>query len=254
MLNSFWKHFKRELQKIKPDILLIGEIWSHATGWLLGDEWDSMTNYKYRGAMLALANGNIDCEQFWCRINGNLRLYKTPQWPYLVNLLGSHDTPRLRHEVKDRRRASLALFCTLCFEGMPLVYYGDEAGMEGGDDPDNRRAMQWQSLRVIDKIEVLGALRRDSDALRKGKTVSIKAGDLLCFERRYRDEIIRVTANFTDDGQSVRRCGDLLFSRDAEADDNGFVLRTGGLILERKKPGYPSLPRNIAYEVGVGNV
>jgi glycosidase len=193
--HGFWKKFRSQLHKINPDIILIGEIWNHASGWLMGDELDTSTNYKFRNAMLALAKGAISCMEFWNKIAANLRLYKKPVWPYLVNMLGSHDTVRLHTEVKDGKKASLALLCSLCFEGIQLIYYGDEAAMTGGEDPDNRRAMQWgANPSFIAEVQKLGGLRRRSHVLRCGDTVPVMHRTLLCFERRDGIGTIRITA------------------------------------------------------------
>ena len=62
--------------------------------------------------------------------------------PWLVNVLGNHDTPRIRTHLGSAR-AALATVITFTSPGIPLIYYGDEIGLEGADDPDCRRCMEW---------------------------------------------------------------------------------------------------------------
>jgi hypothetical protein len=175
--------------------------------------------------------------EFWNKIAANLRLYKKPVWPYLVNMLGSHDTVRLHTEVKDGKKASLALLCSLCFEGIPLIYYGDEAAMTGGEDPDNRRAMQWgANPSFIAEVQKLGGLRRRSHVLRCGDTVPVMHRTLLCFERRDGIGTIRITASFGNETETVNLCGEPLFERDTvHTGGNGCLLFPGGMIVEECK-------------------
>jgi glycosidase len=100
-------------------------------------------------------------------------------------LLGSHDTPRLATLAGGRSRAVQALVAFLfTLEGAPLIYYGDEIGLQGGPDPDCRRCMQWdetgwdQELRAL--IRRLCQVRTDHVALRRGDFMP-----LLCQERSY---------------------------------------------------------------------
>lgn len=234
--HSFWKYFRTRLKEVNPEILLIGEIWNHASGWLLGDELDTCTNYKYRNAVLSLANNIYGCKEFWKNISANLRLYKTPLWSYLVNVMGSHDTVRLHTQIEDERKAGLALLCTLCFEGMPLIYYGDEVGMNGGDDPDNRRAMRWEVFPALTaEVQAIGKLRNSFQALRCGTTIPLEQDSLLCFDRSIDENTIRVTANFGDYEKPIRLNGTVLFTRytDSVRCDE-LSLLPGGLLLEKR--------------------
>ena len=236
--HSFWKTFRRRLRALKPDVFLVGEIWNQAAVWLMGDEFDGVTNYKYRGTMLSLAAGESDADAFWRRTHANLRLYKTTAWPCLVNLLGSHDTARLFTQVPDKRMAALALLVTLCMEGMPLLYYGDEVGMEGGEDPDNRRAMQWDADPcLLDEMRAVGQLRRRTPVLRTGTTVPLAGdGSLLRFLRRDDSGSVCVTANFGQEARVLHTGEPPLYSLRAQAGGSGRVrLEAGGLYIVRRE-------------------
>ena len=110
--SSFWREFRRKLKAVKPDILIFGEVWNHASKWMQGDQFDTVTNYKYRQWLIEFARGKIDALAFWRKICGNKMLYKTPSFNYLVNLIGSHDTARFRTTVADERIHYLALALT----------------------------------------------------------------------------------------------------------------------------------------------
>ena len=119
---------------------MIGEIWNQAGRWMQGDQMDTVTNYKYRFWLLEFLTGKIGSEDFWNHLNTYKMLYPTPMSNYLVNLIGSHDTIRSVTFLKNRSDHFLTLGFLLLSEGIPLIYYGDEIGLEGNVDPDNRRA------------------------------------------------------------------------------------------------------------------
>ena len=76
-----------------------------------------------------------------------LMRYRKQMIPSQLNLLDSHDVPRfLTLCGGDRRRYKLALLFMFSFVGMPMLFYGDELGMEGGEDPDCRRPMRWDDV------------------------------------------------------------------------------------------------------------
>ena len=235
--HSFWKTMRKRLKKINPKIVLIGEIWNHATPWLEGDEFDSVTNYKLRTYLLELAQNKIDVCKFWQRVGSNLMLYKTPVWPYLVNLLGSHDTIRLFTEIKDKRKAELALLTMLCMEGMPLIYYGDEIGMEGNDDPDNRRAMQWgRNTEFLTKVQNMGELRQSLQPLRCGRMIPISTqGGVLCFIREHDGNQVEIIANYGDEPKKVRITGNIVFKNRVKIQSDGsHNIDAGGILVKMR--------------------
>ncbi len=196
--HELWREFRKRLRKATPDLLIIGEIWNQAGRWLLGDEMDTITNYKYMNALRDFATGDIDAERFWEQMDANRMLYKTPVHTYLVNLVGSHDTIRNRRYVKDERIHELMLLVTLSMPGMPLIYYGDEIAMDGGEDPDNRRAMQWgQNEALRSRIAEMGRIRSQSELLKKGDMEIHDAGPrVLAFSRILGDQRLIAIANF----------------------------------------------------------
>lgn len=177
--HRFWKLFRCALRKIKPGLYILGEVWNRATPWLLGDEFDSVTNYTFLKNLLAFAKGALVTQNdFWNAVIKNEMNYCTNTLPYMVNLAGSHDTARILTELdgnRDLRRLVLGILFT--YSGIPLLYYGDETGMEGGPDPDNRRTMCWdpakQDQEILSFVRTLGNYRKSSEALQVGNLVKI---------------------------------------------------------------------------------
>jgi glycosidase len=196
--HSFWKIFRQRLRNIKKDVLIIGEVWNQAGCWLLGDEMDTVTNYAFMKWLRAFARAEIDAVRFWQRMYANTMLYKTPVHSFLVNLVGSHDTMRNRRYTGSEKIHELMLSVLLCFQGIPLIYYGDEVAMDGDEDPDNRRAMRWgQNESLRNRIATLGQIRCHSDVLKKGKMVPLDVSPrVLAFWRIYDGKRLFIIANF----------------------------------------------------------
>ena len=143
--HFFWKRFRRAIKAVKKDMLIIGEIWHYAGDFLEGDEWDTVMNYPfYLNLIDLLADEKISVSQFVQNL-GYLkgRLHKKC-YPLMWNLIDSHDTARFLHLCKDnKKKQHLAAAFQLLLPGMPMIYYGDEYGMPGANDPDCRRGMYW---------------------------------------------------------------------------------------------------------------
>ncbi|SOY32414.1 Neopullulanase [Acetatifactor muris] len=158
--HSFWKRFRREMKAVKKDILLVGEVWHYAGDFLEGDEWDSVMNYPFYDAVVDLiVREELTPSGFRGKLNfvkGNLN--KALEG-YLWNFIDTHDTARFLHSAgNDMRKQNLAAAMQLLLPGMPMIYYGDEVGMEGGPDPDCRRGMLWDKKRQ--KQDCLAYYRR----------------------------------------------------------------------------------------------
>ncbi|MDD2262195.1 MAG: glycoside hydrolase family 13 protein [Clostridia bacterium] len=197
---SLWRKFREEILKVNCEALIIGEIWNDASKWMNGDQLHTVTNYKYRKWMMEFIENKIDSSVFWQKISANNALYKTLSYNYLVNLLGSHDTKRLA-SVVGKNKAILALLTTLVFQGIGLIYYGDEIGLTGKDDPDNRRTMPWDKISAenIKPFELLAKLKNKYPCIKYGKLIPIVVNEnILAFERSYKNKNVEVYVNFTN--------------------------------------------------------
>jgi glycosidase len=146
--HRFWRAFRDRVKGAKSDAFIVGEVWHDAAQWLEGDQFDSVMHYLWRDATLAFLQGELGPTGY-AGATGRLRhLYQIATTPGLVTLLGSHDTARVRTELGgSAAKSAQAATLLLTGEGVPLVYYGDEIGMEGGEDPGSRGCMQWDPAR-----------------------------------------------------------------------------------------------------------
>ena len=181
--HTFWKRFRREMKAVKKDVLLVGEIWHYAGDFLEGDEWDSVMNYPFYDSMVDLvAREENGPSAFLGNLNfvkGNLNKFLEG---YLWNFIDSHDTARFLHSAGgSRAKQKLAAAMQLLLPGMPMIYYGDEVGMEGGPDPDCRRGMLWAESRqdgeCLEYYRRLIRIRHTYPALTKGRLTAQNADD-----------------------------------------------------------------------------
>lgn len=181
---KFWSRFRHELKSEYPEILLIGEI-MHASGtWLRGDQFDGGMNYVLRDAILeyfaAQSTGPV---RFMEQVLHQEALYNDQANSAMFQLIGSHDTLRFLtacmeggrgwdRESTAIQRMRLAVFFQMTYIGIPMIYYGDEVGMEGATDPHCRKAMVWQeqaqNTALLKWYQELIFLRKSCDILRKG--------------------------------------------------------------------------------------
>lgn len=179
--HAFWREFRQVVKKAKPDACIIGEIWHEALPWLQGDQFDGVTNYPVREACLEFfARGRSDAEQFAEAVGRNAFIYPEPMLQASWNLLGSHDTERFVTACGgDMNKVALAVVFNMTWIGTPLVYYGDEIGMEGANDPDCRRPMIWDRERWHDDLFTLHRrlieLRTTTPALQRGRARIVHA-------------------------------------------------------------------------------
>ncbi|WP_410511371.1 alpha-glycosidase [Paenibacillus sp. BR2-3] len=143
--HAFWREFRKTVKDVNPDAYILGEIMNDALPWLLGDQFDAVMNYPFTKACLDFfAHDLIGAGQFANRLSGQLIGYPKQVNEVAFNLLGSHDTFRLLTLCGgSTERLKLATLFQLTFPGAPCIYYGDEIGMDGGYDPDNRKCMEW---------------------------------------------------------------------------------------------------------------
>ena len=170
---EFWREFREAVKAVNPEAFLFGEIWREASPWIQGDIFDGATNYRLRELILDYClHRSLDGEDFAFETR-TLRQLHGAGAAGMVNLLGSHDTPRiLTLFANDVARLKVALAFLFTTVGVPLIYYGDEVGMQGGGDPDCRRTMIWDEAlwdaRILRAHRDLITLRHAHPALRYG--------------------------------------------------------------------------------------
>lgn len=186
--DSFWQEFRKRVKKINKDAYIVGEIWDEPSRWLQGDQFDGVMNYTFRRALLAYLfdESPIDTFEFCRRLQ---ECFPENRFGIPMNLLSSHDTIRLASlPCTSENRVKLALAILFSLPGAPCIYYGEELGLKGGKDPDNRRTIPWDSVGELQKkpifafLKHLIAFRKSSIALREGslEVVSKPDGFAIC--------------------------------------------------------------------------
>ena len=213
---------RRAIKSIAPQAYLIGENWYDSSPQLQGDELDATMNYRGFSVPLQQWLAGFDASLAWRPGMQDPHMLPTAaladQWrafiaaiPWQIaaqqfNLLGSHDTRRIQTVVgEDEALERIAVMLLFTFPGTPSVYYGDEIGIGGGGDPDNRRCMIWDQ-RAWDSgrrafYRQCTHLRRSSPALRHGGfQILYAAGETLAFMREAPEERLVVVARRAADG------------------------------------------------------
>ena len=174
--DAFWQEFRRVVKKTHPEAYIVGEIWADGRRWLQGDQFDGITNYELRAVLLEwLVEGRYRALAFAHRLETLLAKYRPEVVHAQLNVLGSHDTPRLMTLARgDLATVKLLWLFVMTWPGAPCIYYGDEIGMAGGPDPDCRRCFPWDEREwnrdLRDYIRRLIAWRKALPALRRGET------------------------------------------------------------------------------------
>lgn len=192
--KSFWKEFRKTVKCINPNCYLVGEMLRDASEWVKGDIFDGCTNYQLRELIISFfSKGKLDAEDFSYELNSLLSRLGNGSF-YMMNLLGCHDTPRIRTIFKgEDTRLAMAIIFQFTFVGIPLIYYGDEIGLNGKNDPDCRRTMEWDRKRwnrnIFDIYKTMIKLRNQYISLRRGSFETLLTFDkLIAYKRVYEDE------------------------------------------------------------------
>jgi glycosidase len=246
----FWVTYRNVVKSIKPNAYITGEIWTPASSYLGGDAWDGTMQYPFANALQAFfvnqPDSAISASVFAQRLQQLTMLYPFQVSLDQMNLLDSHDTERWasRFVNADRpgsggsgrgsrarghyntskpndmewARMKQSVAVQMTYAGSPMIYYGDEAGMWGGTDPDDRQPMIWKELQPYDDPEVqfkqdlfdyyvrLIALHRRLAALHSGFAHTVLADDarnILVYSRDLGDEHVYVLVNRSDKAQSI---------------------------------------------------
>jgi cyclomaltodextrinase len=200
--DEFWREFRRRVKAIDPEAYIVAEIWYEDHRWLQGDQFDAYMNYPLAEAIISFCAGshldmrvvgqhgelagNIrpeDGPTFASRLAHVLSTYDPAINAVQLNLLGSHDTPRVLSMCGgDVDSVRLATLVQMTVGGAPCVYYGDEIGMAGEQDPFSRASFPVDpaagdtSLREL--VAALIALRHENRALRRGAFAVVGAAGM----------------------------------------------------------------------------
>ena len=227
--DDFIAELRLAMDAEKPDCLLLGEVWEDGSNkiaydrrrkYLLGRETHGLMNYPFRTAALDWLCGG-DAAAFRESMEQLRENYPSPAFYSAMNFLSTHDTPRILTLLGGeptpadkaeraaaqlspagrelaRRRLMLGALLLYTFPGSPTVYYGDEAGMEGYEDPLNRRAFPWgaEDEELLRWYRQLGQLRGGRPSLQQGDICYLYAdGSGLALRRQWDGEVTTAAMN-----------------------------------------------------------
>lgn len=191
--DETWQNFRASVKALGDDNVIIGEIWDDATEYLLGDMYDSVMNYVFRNAVLNYVKGG-SANEMMKSLEKIRERYPQEAFYAMMNLVDSHDTTRLLsyldgidddrkqtdidsafpsyEKTSDTAKAKqyLVALIQMTYAGAPTIYYGDEMGQVGADDPDDRRATPWGrgSEELVTYYAKMAAIRQSYSALCTG--------------------------------------------------------------------------------------
>lgn len=200
--TSFWRQFRETVKDLGEELYIVAEEWREPEQWLRGDTADGTMNYSLRNLVLGFtADRTLDARQFAEGMDQLAARIPDGYHHGMLNLLSSHDTERvLTRHGGDADAALLAFTLMFASQGAPMIYYGDEIGMTGENDPGCRAGMTWDTSRWVgslyDGIRELGRLRRRTTALNRGsQRVRALDGDTVIVERVLGDERVAVVVH-----------------------------------------------------------
>ena len=209
----FIRELRQAMKETSPESVLIGEVWEDASNkvaygerreYLLGDELDAVMNYPFREAMIRFFTEKDSGTETAMQLMSLYENYPKEAFFSCMNLVGSHDRTRIltvlgeapeetglgtqekiryRLPKKKRRRAEvrfqLLTAFQMTFPGVPVIYYGDEVGMEGFNDPLNRRTFPWGSENqlLLEWVMKMTALRNSHDVFTRGEWQLLSTGE-----------------------------------------------------------------------------
>ena len=271
----FIEKLRAAVEEENPDAFVLGEVWEDASTkiaynkrrrYLLGHELHGVMNYPFRTALLAYLRGG-DAHAFEDAMESLRENYPPDAFYSSMNFLGTHDTTRILTELgaaykpaeKAARaeyrlspaerelglaRLKLAALILFTFPGSPTVYYGDEAAMEGWEDPFNRSTYPWgrEDINTKAYFSQLGNARRHHPALQRGAIRYLYSkGPLLVYARETTDERLLTVVNASGDPMPLpipwekNSATDILTGNELKSVDGRLPLIVppyGGLLLK----------------------
>lgn len=220
--ESFWRQFRTATKQANGDAYLVGEIPTEAHNWLKGDMFDGVMNYQFTTACIGFFGAEhrdetmiagmmglpevppLDAQAFLQRAKALLEIYPRQNALAQLNLMDSHDTPRFLSMVSENTDAfRLATLFQMTYPGAPCIYYGNEIGMTGGRDPENRAAFNWDETTwdhdLRNAIKKYAEIRLANPVLRTGEFVPIYGEDhTIAYLRHLGEEQLLVVINAGD--------------------------------------------------------
>lgn len=209
--DEFIEKVKKGLDIIDKETILIGDIWDDASNkisyskrrrYIFGNEIQAVTNYPLRESLINFTKGYIKSNKFRKKIMSLYENYPREVFLGNMNVIGTSDTERIL-TVLDGNIQLLKIIVALQFTlpGVPLIYYGDETGVTGGKDPDNRKSYPWghENNDLIGFYKKIAEIRNSQNGLKKGDfSIFDTDENVFAFERVYENERIVIVVNVSN--------------------------------------------------------
>lgn len=219
--DEFIKMIRKAMKEKDADSVLMGEVWEDASNkvsygkrraYLLGEELDSVMNYPFREVMIDFFTGRQDAKHANAVLMSIYENYPPHNFYCNMNLIGTHDVPRIltilgeappeqqllqsqkeRYKLPESQkelgiaRLKLLSLIQMTFPGVPSIYYGDEAGLEGYGDPLNRGTYPWgnENHELLEWYKTITSVRNKYDVFSTGEWIPIYfEGDAYGYVRR----------------------------------------------------------------------
>ncbi|MEL7649678.1 MAG: glycoside hydrolase family 13 protein [Sedimentibacter sp.] len=231
--DSFLNKLRKSVKTADHETLIVGEVWEDASDkyaygklkqYFCGNQLDSATNYPLRNAIIDYLK-NRDCRLLYETMGFIMEKYPPESVNCLMNILGTHDTARiltvlgstkvpenkeemafmklsLQEERKGIKLLKIAVLLQMTLPGVPCIYYGDEAGMQGWTDPFNRRCFPWgdENKDILNHYKLMGKLRESFEVFKDGKyRCLVHEKGFFAFERSIKDTKIIIAVNIADE-------------------------------------------------------
>lgn len=236
--GKFLEALRKRCHDIDEEAVVLGEVWEDATNkisydkrreYMSGRELDSVTNYSFRNILLDYFSGKINTEKVIRLFESMKENYPKENFYALTNILSTHDVERIITMCKDKKIFKLMVVLQMTFPGVPLIYYGDEVGVEGGKDPDNRRTYPWgkEDEGLLKFYKILTGLRKNNKVLSRGEFSQRNLNDnVYSFVRSYEEDKIIVLVNRSRDENY-----NLEFYEELKNIENLYIYNTNDKIL-----------------------
>lgn len=233
--HTMWRALREAVKTVKPDALILGEVWHENTHYLRGNEFDGVMNYRVQKTFIDyFACGKITAKEAANRLNRVLMQNFEQVNAMMLNFLDNHDTPRFLRFCGGEKERLLAALCALVlFPGMPCIFYGTELPLDGGGDPDCRRTFDWtfvsQDKAYFARYKQILALKKELCAQTGNTEIKAENGVLMIVRSRKSE---RITAVFNmETARSFAGAGKILY----EQNYNGKTLGLNGVIVFKEK-------------------
>ena len=246
----FWKDFRNIAKDSNQNVLLFSEIFGDTSQWLQGDMFDGTMNYSFRESMVDyFATKRMNISEFSDSLANLYFMYSFKALSSCQNLLSSHDVKRFLNRCSDLSSIYGPIFMQATFPGIAGIYYGDEIGLNGGNEPNNREAFPWNDegswdLNLQNYIREIMNIKSSNNILKYGNFQLLpNQNDAIVFRRALRDKSLLCIFNRSEDQKNIKipstahSIEQIFGNSDIQLDDGNILVselqkNTGLIIFE----------------------